>query len=125
MDSWCKQTHGANGLIDKCRISHLSEIDVEAIILEFLNINGIKEKESPLCGNSIVYDRILLMKYMPRLNSYLHYRSLDVSSFKVSQSIWSNDMTEYKKVNKHSAYEDIIESIEEFKIYINNIKSSR
>lgn len=80
------------------------------------------EKCSPLAGNTVYMDRLFLRKYMPLVNSYLHYRIIDVSSIKELCRIWNPEM--YKKLPskhcEHRALTDIKESVEELKFYKNN-----
>ena len=81
MDAWNKGTHGKSGLIDKVKASTTSEADAEAGILAFIS-QYVPKSSSPLCGNTISQDRRFLVKYMPKLESFLHYRNLDVSTLK-------------------------------------------
>ena len=72
----------------------------------------------PLCGNSICQDRRFLANYMPKLESYLHYRNLDVTSIKELIVRWRPDLLGgFRKQNTHKALDDIRESIEELKYY--------
>ena len=81
MDAWNKGTHGRSGLIDKVKVSTTSELDAEAQILAFIK-KYVTKNSSPLCGNTISQDRRFLVKFMPKLEAYLHYRNLDVSTLK-------------------------------------------
>lgn len=81
MDDWNKKTHGRSGLIDKVRSSALHEAEVEAQCLEFLR-RHVPAGKSPMCGNSICQDRRFMARWMPRLETYFHYRNLDVSTLK-------------------------------------------
>lgn len=83
----------------------------------------VVSQSSPLCGNSIYADRIFLKFYMPTLNNYLHYRNLDVSTVKELARRWSPklvDQVELMKKGNHRAKDDILESIEELKLYRDN-----
>ena len=74
--------------------------------------------ESPLCGNTIGQDRRFLERYMTDLESYLHYRSIDVSSIKELALRWRPDVHDgVVKKGVHRAIDDIRESIEELKYY--------
>ncbi|MFM7025460.1 MAG: oligoribonuclease, partial [Limnohabitans sp.] len=77
MDAWNKGTHGKSGLIDKVKASTLDEAAAEQQILDFLK-KHVPKSTSPLCGNTISQDRRFLVKYMPKLEAYFHYRNLDV-----------------------------------------------
>ena len=113
MDAWNKGTHGRSGLIDKVRASTLSEAQAEQQILAFIQ-KYVPKASSPLCGNTISQDRRFLVKYMPRLEAWLHYRNLDVSTLKELARRWKpNVYSAFKKQQKHTALADVHESIEE------------
>lgn len=117
MDAWNKGTHGKSGLIDKVKASTLSEADVEAQMLAFLK-EHVPPRTSPMCGNSICQDRRFLVRHMPELEAYFHYRNLDVSTLKELAKRWKPKLLDgFKKENKHTALADIYESIEEMKYY--------
>ncbi len=117
MDNWNKGTHGKSGLIDKVKVSLLTDGDVEDSMLAFLK-RYVPARSSPMCGNSICQDRRFLARWMPRLENYFHYRNLDVSTFKELAKRWKPDiMSGFKKENRHTALSDILESIEELKYY--------
>jgi oligoribonuclease len=113
MDAWNKGTHGRSGLIDKVRASTLSEAQAEQQILAFIQ-KYVPKASSPLCGNTISQDRRFLVKYMPKLEAWLHYRNLDVSTLKELARRWKpNVYSAFKKQQKHTALADVHESIEE------------
>lgn len=117
MDEWCTRQHGQSGLTDKVRHSNLSEADAEQQMLAFVK-QYVPENASPLCGNTIYQDRRFLSQYMPTLESYFHYRLLDVSTLKILAERWNPEVM--KKITKkanHRALDDILESIEELKVY--------
>lgn len=117
MDDWNQRHHGASGLIDRVRASRISEREAEATTLAFLE-RLVEKKRSPLCGNTIWQDRRFLSRYMPTLESYLHYRMIDVSSIKELVQRWRPDLSAgYTKRNTHTALADIRESIEELRYY--------
>ena len=117
MDEWYTRTHGGSGLTQRVKESTLSEADVERQTLEFLQQHVPKNK-SPLCGNSICQDRRFLARSMPALESYLHYRNLDVSSIKELVRRWKPEIAPgFEKKNTHKALDDILESIAELKYY--------
>ena len=117
MDAWNKSTHGKSGLIDKVKASTLSEAEAEAQMLEFLQ-QYVPAGKSPMCGNSICQDRRFLARCMPKLESYFHYRNLDVSVFKELARRWKPKVYDgFKKASNHTAMADILESIEELKYY--------
>ena len=121
MDKWNINTHSKSGLVDRVKQSEYSINHVESKILELVH-KYTKKHSSPLCGNTIYQDRKFIIKYMPKLEEYLHYRNIDVSSIKELAKRWYPDIYKgFKKHNKHEALADIIESINELKYYRDNI----
>jgi len=113
MDAWNKGTHGRSGLIDKVRASNLSEAQAEQQLLAFIQ-KYVPKASSPLCGNTISQDRRFLVKYMPKLEAWLHYRNLDVSTLKELAKRWKPQVySGFKKQQKHTALADVHESIDE------------
>jgi oligoribonuclease len=117
MDAWNKGTHGRSGLVDKVKASTTSEQDAEEQILAFIK-KYVSKNNSPLCGNTISQDRRFLVKFMPKLEAYLHYRNLDVSTLKELSKRWKPEVfNSFKKQQKHTALADVHESIEELAHY--------
>ena len=117
MDKWNKGTHGRSGLIDKVKASSVTEDDAQAQVLAFL-AQYVPKGTSPLCGNSISQDRRFLVKYMPKLEAYLHYRNVDVSTFKELAKRWRPEVySAFKKRQMHTALADVHESIDELEHY--------
>jgi len=117
MDDWNREHHGASGLTARVRASSLAMDDAETQTLDFVR-QHCPERSSPLCGNSIHQDRRFLARYMPRLDSYLHYRNLDVSTVKELVRCWyPNGPTAPEKKHAHLALDDIHESIAELRFY--------
>jgi len=117
MDEWNTRTHGGSGLTQRVKDSPLSESDAERQTIEFIQQHVPKNK-SPLCGNSICQDRRFLARSMPALESYLHYRNLDVSSIKELVRRWKPEIASgFEKKNTHKALDDILESIAELRYY--------
>lgn len=117
MDAWNKGTHGKSGLTDKVRASTVDEAQAEAILLEFIG-RYVPRKTSPMCGNSIGQDRRFLVKYMPRLEAWFHYRNVDVSTLKELARRWRPEVYDsFKKQQKHTALADVHESIDELHHY--------
>ncbi len=117
MDEWNRQHHGNSGLLARVRASDYDEQRAERETLAFLE-RHVPAKKSPLCGNSICQDRRFLARCMPRLESYFHYRNLDISSLKILAQRWAPQVAEsFSKESKHLALEDIKESIAELRHY--------
>jgi oligoribonuclease len=117
MDAWNKGTHGASGLVEKVRASRVTEAQAEDLILDFL-VRYLSSNESPMCGNSISQDRRFLVKYMPRLEAFFHYRNLDVSTLKELARRWRPELlAAFRKQRRHTALADVHESIDELVHY--------
>ncbi len=117
MDDWNQKHHGESGLIDRVKASTLNEAEAERLTIEFLK-QWVPENTSPICGNSIGQDRRFLVRYMPKLEAYFHYRNIDVSTLKELAARWAPEVKEgFNKESTHQALDDIIESIEELRYY--------
>ena len=117
MDAWNKGTHGRSGLIDKVRATTLTEAQAEEQTLAFL-AQYVPKNATPLCGNTIGQDRRFLVKYMPRLEAFFHYRNLDVSTLKELSRRWRPEVyNSFKKQQRHTALADVHESIDELVHY--------
>ena len=117
MDAWNKGTHGRSGLIDKVRASTVDEAAAEQQLLDFLG-RYVPRSGSPMCGNTIGQDRRFLVKYMPRLEAFFHYRNLDVSTLKELAKRWKpTAYAAFKKQQAHTALADVHESIDELLHY--------
>ena len=117
MDAWNKGTHGKSGLIDKVKASEIDEAQAQEQILAFIR-KYVPKSASPLCGNTISQDRRFLVKFMPKLEAYLHYRNLDVSTLKELSRRWRPEIfNAFKKQQKHTALADVHESIDEMLHY--------
>ena len=117
MDAWNTETHGRSGLIDRVLASNIDEERASDILLaEFARF--VPCGKSPMCGNSIGQDRRFMARWMPRLESYFHYRNIDVSTFKELAKRWAPSVpNSFKKSTRHEALSDILESIDELKHY--------
>lgn len=117
MDRWNHEHHGASGLLDRVRASDYDEARAEQVVIDFLS-QYCRPGASPLCGNSICQDRRFLARWMPRLEAFLHYRHLDVSTLKILAQRWAPAIAAgFKKDNRHQALADIRESIAELRYY--------
>ena len=117
MDAWNQGTHKRSGLIDKVKASTTDETTAAEQMIAYLK-QFVPAGKSPMCGNSICQDRRFMARYMPDLESYFHYRNLDVSVFKELARRWKPAIySGFKKASKHEALADIYESIDELKYY--------
>ncbi len=117
MDSWNKGTHGRSGLIDRVKASTVTEAQAEQALLTFLK-QYVPSGKSPMCGNTICQDRRFMVRGMPKLEAFFHYRNLDVSTLKELCKRWKPQIASgFKKHQKHTAMADIIESVEELRYY--------
>jgi oligoribonuclease len=117
MDDWNQLHHSKSGLIERVKASTIDDAEAERQTLEFLK-QWVPEKTSPICGNTIGQDRHFLYRYMPTLETYFHYRNIDVSTLKELVARWAPEVKEgLKKTSSHQALADIIESIEELRYY--------
>ena len=117
MDEWNTRTHGNSGLTQRVKESSIDAREAERQTLEFLQ-QYVKPGTSPLCGNSIHQDRRFLVKYMPQLEVYMHYRNIDVSTLKELAKRWKPEVVaSFEKKGSHQALDDIRESIDEMLHY--------
>lgn len=117
MDEWNTRTHGQSGLLERVRSEGVSCAEAQRQTLDFVK-KYCHEKTAPLCGNSIGQDKRFLVKYMPELHDYLHYKVIDVSSIKLLVQEWYGGKYESpKKKELHRALDDIEESIAELAYY--------
>jgi oligoribonuclease len=118
MDDFVRAMHTKSGLLPAIGASTLSLADAGAQVLEYLRAH-VTEGASPLCGNSIGVDRRFLDRQLPELDRYLHYRSIDVSSFKELCRRWYPAVYKARpgKAEAHRALADVLESIAELRYY--------
>ena len=117
MDKWNTSTHGKSGLIDKVKASTMTESEAEDVLIAFMS-QYVPPGKSPLCGNTVSQDRRLMFNYMPKLEQFFHYRTIDVSTLKELARRWNPALLKgFEKHSKHQALADIHESIEELKYY--------
>ena len=117
MDEWNTRQHAQSGLTERVRASQVSEREAEALTLEFLR-QHVDHGASPICGNSICQDRRFLIRHMPDLAAYFHYRNLDVSTLKIFAKLWLPEVgNRFEKKSVHLALADIHDSIRELRFY--------
>ena len=120
MDDWNLNQHGSSGLLECLKVTEITELEAEKATLNFLR-DHTEKGTSPLCGNTIYHDRRFLVRYMPELADFFHYRNIDVSSIKELIKRWKPEFTKnLEKSNNHRALSDVYESINELKVYREN-----
>jgi oligoribonuclease len=119
MDDFVRDMHRRSGLLDSIAVSTLSLEDAGAETLAFIKEHVPEERSVPLCGNSIGTDRRFLARWLPDIEEYLHYRSVDVSTIKELARRWYPGLVRKApaKQGDHRAMGDIIESLEELRYY--------
>jgi len=111
-----REMHTRSGLLERVKGSRNSLATVERGALEFIKARASKG-EGILSGNSIHVDRRFLLRHMPRVASYLHYRLVDVSTIKELVRRWYPSLPHFPKADSHTAMADIRESIAELTYY--------
>jgi oligoribonuclease len=117
MEPFVRDMHARSGLLERVRASKTSLVDAErdalALVSQYCGM-----REGVLAGNSIHTDRAFLARYMPRLEGWLHYRQVDVSSLKVLAGAWYPDLPRFQKGDKtHTAIDDLRGSLAELAYY--------
>lgn len=117
MDEWNRGTHTRSGLWKRVLDSQVDMARAEALTVDFL-AQWVPAGKSPICGNSICQDRRFLVRCMPRLEKYFHYRNLDVSTLKELARRWAPEVAKgVSKAGAHTALSDIRESVAELRHY--------
>jgi oligoribonuclease len=113
------EMHTKSGLLDSIASSTITLEEAGAATLEFIKLHVPEARTVPLCGNSIGTDRRFLAKYLPEIENYLHYRSVDVSSVKELAKRWfpKSGIDRPNKGGMHRAMDDVRESVRELQYY--------
>jgi oligoribonuclease len=119
MEDVVREMHTRSGLLAAIEASTMSLADAGAATLDFIKAHVPAPRSVPLCGNSIGTDRRFLAVYLPEIEDYLHYRSIDVSTLKELALRWAPAVLEGapKKESTHRALDDIRESVAELRWY--------
>lgn len=119
MEPFVFDMHTKSGLLEAIRASTMSLDEAAAQTLAFIKEHAPEASTVPLCGNSIGTDRRFLAAYLPDIENWLHYRSVDVSSVKELVRRWypSVRSDRPKKAGAHRALDDIRESVAELRYY--------
>lgn len=118
MDPVVRSMHTKSGLLDNVQKSNVTIYEATEETLAFIQ-QHVAPKSGVLAGNSVWQDRTFLVKYMPQITNYLHYRIIDVSTVKELVQNWypNNSQIKFKKPDNHRAMEDIDASIKELAHY--------
>jgi oligoribonuclease len=117
MDEWNTRQHKLSGLTERVQLSSFDTAYAEQETLEFLRQHS-DQGASPMCGNSICQDRRFLIRHMPELAAFFHYRNLDVSTLKILAKLWMPEVgSRFEKQSVHLALADIHDSIRELRFY--------
>jgi len=120
MNEWCQKHHGASGLSNDVRAHGVPESQVDEALCEWVGAYWSKpSKPIVLAGNSIHQDRLFVNKYFPQFAKKLHYRMLDVSSYKIFFE--SHLKKRFEKNSKHRAFNDVLDSLQEFLFYMKSM----
>jgi len=119
MIPFVRDMHEASGLTEAVRASTITLGVAEDTVLDYVRSHIADPRTAPLCGNSIATDRGFLARDMPRLDDYLHYRMIDVSSIKELAKRWYPRVYQSQPAKglAHRALADIRESIQELAYY--------
>ena len=119
MGGFVTEMHTTSGLLRAVTQSKTTVAEAEVATLAFLKTHISEEQSVPLCGNSIGTDRRFLQEYMPSLESFFHYRNVDVSTIKELARRWNPEVLSAMpdKATTHRALDDIRESIAELVHY--------
>lgn len=119
MDDFVRDMHTRNGLLDEIRSSTVSVEEAQKQVMDYVGQFISEPRTAPLAGNSIASDRKFIAAYMPEFDEFLHYRMIDVSSFKELARRWNPEVLEGapEKGMAHRALADIVESIRELDYY--------
>ena len=117
MDEWNTTHHNRSGLVARVQASHYDEARAAQETLDFL-AQWVPSGASPMCGNTICQDRRFMVRHLPQLEVYFHYRNLDVSTLKILMQRWRPELESgFLKTGTHLALDDIRESINELRYY--------
>lgn len=123
MDAWNTEHHNASGLVDRIRSSSHTLDSASEETIHFLS-DWVTTGYSPMCGNSICQDRRFMVRHMPTLEAFFHYRNIDVSTIKELVRRWQPSvLSGFSKNNTHLALDDIRESIAELRYYRDHVFS--
>ncbi|GAB3133202.1 oligoribonuclease [Microbispora hainanensis] len=118
MSEVVREMHTASGLLQALSTG-VTLAEAEAVVLDYIRSHVAEPKKAPLCGNSIATDRAFIARDMPQVDTFLHYRMVDVSSIKELARRWYPRVyfASPEKQGGHRALADITESIRELRYY--------
>jgi oligoribonuclease len=127
MDDFVRNMHTTSGLLEKIKNSTVTLEQAQTETLAFIKQHCPDERKVPLAGNSIGTDRRFLAHYMPEIENWLHYRSVDVSTVKELVKRWYPHIDKARpiKPGNHRAMDDVRESINELRYYRDSVFADR
>lgn len=119
MDNWCNKTHTDSGLLEKVKNSNITLEKAEEMILQFINLYTKKDDNLYITGNSVHFDKKFIDYWMPKLSKRLNHRIIDVSSIALLCKALNKEIYDLRPVKQyaHTAENDILETIEEYRYY--------
>jgi len=120
MNPWAQQQHAQSGLTERVRTQGRPEADVKHELVGFIQAQ-FGDEPAILAGNSIHNDRLFIKQWWPEVDALLHYRMLDVTSFKILMQ--GKYDYEFEKKDVHRAFDDIQASIAELQHYLERLRS--
>jgi len=122
MNEWASAQHAKSGLTDRIRSEGRPEEEVRHELVAFIR-EHFGDEPAVLAGNSIHNDRQFIKRWWPEIDALLHYRMLDVSSFKIIMQ--GKYGVPFEKKDVHRAYDDIQASIAELDFYLDWLRSQK
>jgi oligoribonuclease len=117
MSPFVRDMHEKNGLIDRVRASRIDSREAERQLLN--RISALCPHPAVLAGNSVWVDRMFLMRYMPAVAGFFHYRMIDVTSVRLLVERWVGASGTFNKpsAGEHDALVDTKNCIAELRHY--------
>lgn len=120
---YVKEMHQKSGLLEACQATGATLDVAEEIISDYLEGYGVRDREEPLCGSSVAFDRGFLLTQFPAIEKRFHYRNIDVSSIKeickrYNPRVYAELENATKKQERHRSIDDLYDTIGEFRYYL-------
>lgn len=120
---YVKNMHTKSGLLDACLEIGADPITAEEEINSFLEGHGVKDRQEPLCGSSVAFDRSFFLTQFPSIESRFHYRNIDISSIKeickrYNPRVYQLLDESTTKQELHRSLPDLADTVNEFRYYL-------